>query len=126
MHNYHSTHGTFPPGGVTPGSIGSKSKSNWAIECLPYIEQETLYRRYVNPTSPPFVYNEDPPNDFVRRQHVKTYICPSDRDTHVTDQPASGPGSGLQYARGSYRAVSGASYDRAGRAFWDNYEPNTW
>src|SRR5688572_7044765 len=50
IHNYHSAMGTFPPGGVTPGSIGSKSKSNWAIEILPYMEQDNLYRRYVNPT----------------------------------------------------------------------------
>src|SRR5262245_50320550 len=128
MHNHHSAFGTFPPGGVTPGSIGSKSKSNWAIECLPYMEQENLYRQYVNPTSAPFVYNEDTANrDFVR-QHVKTYKCPSDQWANTVEVPASGPGesAGREYAHGSYRAVSGASLDPAGRAFWDNHEPNTW
>ena len=126
IHNYHSAQGTFPPGGVTPGSIGSKSKSNWAIEILPYVEQETLYRRYVNPTAPPFVYNEDAPNRFVREQVVKVFSCASDHNANKLDRPASGPGDNRDYAAATYRGVSGASLDPAGRAYWDNHEPRTW
>jgi prepilin-type N-terminal cleavage/methylation domain-containing protein/prepilin-type processing-associated H-X9-DG protein len=128
VHNYHGTFATFPPGGVTPGTYeaSSKSKSNWAIEILPFLEMENLYKRYVNPASPPYVYNEDPPNEFVRQSFVKTYQCPSDNDATKLDYPATGPGSGLLYARGSYRGVSGASRDPKGRAYWDNYEPMTW
>jgi prepilin-type N-terminal cleavage/methylation domain-containing protein/prepilin-type processing-associated H-X9-DG protein len=121
LHNYHDTNARFPAGGYTPGACCStRSGSNWAIDLLPYVEQDALFKQYLQWP----VANEDSRNAFVRTQFVKTYSCPSDVDTNRTDLPASGPGSGLQYARGSYRAVSGKTAN-VGRTFWDTYEPTT-
>jgi prepilin-type N-terminal cleavage/methylation domain-containing protein/prepilin-type processing-associated H-X9-DG protein len=119
VHNYHDVYQQFPAGGYTPGNCcGTPSGSTWAIDILPYLEQENLAKRYL----PWPVTNEDPRNAFVRTQFIKTYNCPSDLDLNRTDRPASGPGSGLQYARGTYRAVSGRSAF-TGRVFWDTCEP---
>ncbi len=119
LHNYHDTNAKFPAGGFTPGNCcGTRSGSTWAVDILPYLEQDNLYKQYKHWP----VTNEDPANAFVRTQNVKPYNCPSDVDLNRTDRPASGPGSGLQYARSSYRAVSGRS-GFTGRVFWDTCEP---
>ena len=76
----------------------------WTVAILPFMEQQTLQDQYnFN------VFNEDPANAFVRESIVDTHLCPSDINTDNTERPESGPGSGLQYAPGSYRAVSGAT-----------------
>ena len=118
MHNYAAVFNSFPGGGETDGvCCSSRSYSNWAIEALPYIEQEALMKRYDRTK-----YNEDPVNLYVVQQAVKTMRCPADDATLVLDTPGSGPGSGQKYARGSYRAVSGRSGGN-GRVFWDTCEP---
>lgn len=105
LHNYHDTHLTFPPGGVTPGNCcGTPSGSTWTIMILRYMEGDTLATRYNRND-----FNEDPSNEYVRTQIVKTYICPSDQRKTQLARPESGPGRRLLYAPGSYRAVSGAS-----------------
>src|SRR5262249_29353481 len=126
LHNYESTYAVFPAGNVTHGPCcGTKSRATWTIDILPFLEQDALHKRYNYDFK-----NEDPPNEFVRTQFVKTYTCPSDLDTNKTDVPGSGPGSdlNLQYARGSYRAVSGRSGvtpgGQEGRVFWDTCENN--
>jgi len=103
LHNYHDAHGKFPHGGVTNGDCCSTpSGPTWTIFILPFIEQENLYRRYdFN------VANEHANNAFVRTQFVKVYTCPSDPNAGKLFQPESGPGSGLLYATGSYRAMEG-------------------
>ena len=120
-HGYHDSLGRFPPGGITEGyCCGTQSRTNWAIEILPYIEQKALFRAYDNT-----VFNESPANDFVRRQRIRTYECPSDASDGgmgITLAPASGPGSGLQYMVGSYRAVSGRANITAPLGWWDNAE----
>lgn len=121
--NYQDTHGSFPPGGVTPGTTGSKSKTGWAIELLPFLELDELYKKYSQ-----LAFNEDPANEVVRTTLVRAYVCPSDLGTDQVDVPGSGPACEAKslYARGSYKAVSGASLDPKGRAYWDHYEPATW
>src|SRR3954469_21664624 len=44
-HNHHDTVGTLPPGGRQTGANGTPCYTNWAIELLPYIEQDALYRK---------------------------------------------------------------------------------
>jgi prepilin-type N-terminal cleavage/methylation domain-containing protein/prepilin-type processing-associated H-X9-DG protein len=113
VHNYHDTYGTFPPGGVTEGTCcGTQSGTNWAIAILPFIEQQNLANEYVSNQT-----NESAANAPVRTTSVKTYVCPADINANVLEKPDSGPGSGLEYMPGSYRAVSGKS---DGSAFWDN------
>jgi len=105
VHNYESAHGVFPPGGITVGPCcGVPSGANWAIAILPYMEKQALYDLYDFTA-----FNEDPANQAARETQVSTYVCPSDIETDELDTPRSGPGSGVLYRRGSYRAVSGRS-----------------
>ena len=46
LHNHHDVKGTFPPGGMQTGDNGTPCYTNWAIECLPFMEQDALYRQY--------------------------------------------------------------------------------
>src|SRR5581483_8531317 len=46
LHNHHDARGTFPPGGMQTGANGTPCYTNWAIEILPYIEQNNLYAGY--------------------------------------------------------------------------------
>ena len=66
-HNYHDTFNCFPPGAITDGPCcGAKSRINWAIALLPYMEQSTLYDDYDHDAN-----NEDPSNDPVRRPRLQ-------------------------------------------------------
>jgi prepilin-type N-terminal cleavage/methylation domain-containing protein len=103
LHNYHGTNHTFPPGGITNGPCCSTpSGATWTIFLLPFLEQDALYRRY--DFSLP---NEHANNQFVRESFVAVYTCPADVNANVLEFPESGPGSGLRYATGSYRAMEG-------------------
>jgi prepilin-type N-terminal cleavage/methylation domain-containing protein len=108
VHNYHDTYNIFPTGGVQPGPCcATPSAAGWGLHILPFMEQKVLLDRYDSNT-----WNDqsrNAANTFVTTQFVKTYICPSDINTNRLDRPESGPGNGLDYAPGSYRAVSGAS-----------------
>ena len=114
LHNYHNDYNSFPPGGVTEGCCCStRSGITWTIAILPYMEQDALYRQY-NQSA----FNEDAVNAPVVQAVVRPYYtCPSDIETDRLDYPESGPGSGLLYRRGSYRAVSGGS---DGSAWFDD------
>jgi prepilin-type N-terminal cleavage/methylation domain-containing protein/prepilin-type processing-associated H-X9-DG protein len=116
VHNYHATHGCFPPGniikeaGVCPGArpFESDDATCWLISILPFLEQKALYDAYdFN------AYNEGAPNQQVRETFVATYVCPSDLATDKLAIPARGPASevygAVPYMPGSYRAVSGRS-----------------
>ena len=47
VHNYISANRTLPPGAVVTGACCSAySYSNWAIEILPMMEQQTLFATY--------------------------------------------------------------------------------
>lgn len=105
VHGYHDSHRMFPAGGITEGRWqDSWNGATWTIAILPYLEQENLYHAYdFN------AFNESPQNEFVRTQSVSVMSCPSDPNGRRIGFPESGPGSDLQYATGSYRAVSGRS-----------------
>ncbi len=124
IHNYHDTFKLFPMGGITEGwCCGTQSKTNWAIEILPYLEQGPLYKTY-NQNA----FNENAANAFTRTQFVSIYACPADASGDFAPRsPESGPGAGLLYMPGSYRAVSGKS---DGSGWFDNGEatslPKTW
>ena len=118
--SHHDSKGTFPPGGITEGyCCATQSKTNWAIEILPFIEMDSIYKRYDQNS-----FNEAAANQFVREQPIKTYNCPSDASAggNVLTRPASGPGSGLNYMPSSYRAVSGRANITAPLGWWDNGE----
>jgi prepilin-type N-terminal cleavage/methylation domain-containing protein/prepilin-type processing-associated H-X9-DG protein len=121
LHNHHDARGTFPPGGMQTGQNGTVCYTTWAIELLPYIEQDALYKQYNQ-----LALNNTAANRAVGQQRVKTYECPSDPLAGTLEQPASGPDSGNQWRHGSYRACSGVSYNVTGEGFWDTFEPEYW
>src|SRR5262245_36831114 len=119
LHNHHDSRGTFPPGGMQTGRNGTPCYTNWAIEILPFTEQDNLYRLYDQR-----VHNEHPNNRVFNQSRVKIYECPSDSLVGLLELPASGPRT-YPYMHGSYRAVSGRS-GAIGRGFWDTFEDQFW
>jgi prepilin-type N-terminal cleavage/methylation domain-containing protein len=134
LHNHHDALGTFPPGSMNSGPCCSPSTltlwTNWAIEILPFMEQENLYKQYNQ-----LVPNNHPSNKFVTQSRVKTYECPSDPLIGQLGEPASGdqrnrgsaaaPNERL-WARSSYRAISGKANMIRGHGAWDTLEPGLW
>jgi hypothetical protein len=66
------------------------------------------------------VQNHDPLNRAVVQTYVDVYLCPTDVNINRFDMPESGPASGVEYAPGSYRAVSGATLAQNGNQFFDH------
>jgi prepilin-type N-terminal cleavage/methylation domain-containing protein len=125
VHNYHDTYKVFPPGGITPGPCcGTPSAATWTLFILPFLENQTVADQYnfnlFNDSTP----GRPGPNDFVTTLRMNIFLCPSDINTRTTDLPESGPGSGLQYAPGSYRAVSGAAH--RGGQWMDSNQISAW
>jgi prepilin-type N-terminal cleavage/methylation domain-containing protein/prepilin-type processing-associated H-X9-DG protein len=99
MHNFHSVHGTLPWG----RSKGSLDSPSWAVLVLPYIEQENIYNRFIDPsingvTYPMIDRGEHPvatTHNLIRSQWVATGImqtpvavfnCPSRNGTRVVQE----------------------------------------
>jgi len=120
LHNHHDVVGTLPPGGMQTGVNGTPCYTNWAIEVLPYVEQDALYKQYDQ-----LALNETSQNNLVGQQRVKTYECPGDPLRGKLEKPRTGPGNGRNWMHGSYRCVSGRS-GAIGRAFWDTFEAQFW
>jgi prepilin-type N-terminal cleavage/methylation domain-containing protein/prepilin-type processing-associated H-X9-DG protein len=123
LHNHHDTVGSLPPGGMYHGPCCSPPTfTTWAIEILPYLEQDNLYKQYRQNE-----VNVSANNNLVGQQRVKTFECPSDTLIGKLEVPASGPRpSGQQWMHGSYRAVSGKGNMLVGHGAWDGFEPNLW
>jgi prepilin-type N-terminal cleavage/methylation domain-containing protein/prepilin-type processing-associated H-X9-DG protein len=123
LHNHHDAIGTLPPGGMYHGvCCAPPTYTNWAIEVLPFIEQDNLYKQYRQNE-----VNVSTANNAVGRQRVKTMECPSDPLRGRLEVPASGPRpGGQQWMHGSYRAVSGKMNLLIGHGNWDGFEPQLW
>jgi type II secretory pathway pseudopilin PulG len=113
--NHHDTKGEFPAPAIvqnnpaaTPANQSSdlldmsRLFSNWAIEVLPFIEQQNLYAqaqyndfdiRFFNPNDITF-------NHAVRSTRLPVMICPSDPSDSPYFQGASGDPQ--EWARGNY------------------------
>src|SRR5438270_1870556 len=80
VHNYHDTYKCFPPSELwvysdQPSYTADHPNWSWMFFILPYVEQENLYKQ-VNAATDALA---DKPN--VIQTPIKTYMCPSDRDT---------------------------------------------
>jgi prepilin-type N-terminal cleavage/methylation domain-containing protein/prepilin-type processing-associated H-X9-DG protein len=127
VHNYHDTFKTLPPGHINCGTFPNKCTGGvnitgtwltmWSISILPFMEQTPLFDKYDGN-----LRNWDPVNVPVLQTFMPAYICPSDVNTRTLQAPASGPGSGVQYAPGSYAAMSGVTVG-AGTQNWDEGNP---
>jgi len=121
LHNHHDIRNTLPPGGTYYGTCcAPPTYTNWAIEALPYMEQQGLYQQYRQNE-----LNTSTNNTLVGQQRLKSHECPSDQIKGKLEVPASGP-STQQWMHGSYRAVSGKMNLAIGHAAWDGYEPGLW
>jgi prepilin-type N-terminal cleavage/methylation domain-containing protein/prepilin-type processing-associated H-X9-DG protein len=129
LHNHHDTMGSFPSGHVELQDAGGNFQyySSWAIDLLPYIEQDNLFKTYNNK-----VPNQDPLNKVFCNTSVKTYICPSDiraaqgqSYAPETIAPNGGGNTTIKYAASSYRCMTGigdtASTDTFG-GYWNEVQ----
>jgi prepilin-type N-terminal cleavage/methylation domain-containing protein len=77
MHNYHDSFGTLPPGVGKNGCCWG----TWMVPILPYIEQDNLFKQYVNfggnDSSGPR-YGQTPNITKVTSMRLKVMTCPSD------------------------------------------------
>src|SRR5438477_1436970 len=46
LHNHHDVKLNFPPGGMQTGANGTPCYTTWAIEILPFMEQQAIYSLY--------------------------------------------------------------------------------
>jgi prepilin-type N-terminal cleavage/methylation domain-containing protein/prepilin-type processing-associated H-X9-DG protein len=115
-HNYNDVYNQLPPGGVYWAATATNNDygTNWAIETLPFIEQDNLYRMYDQT-----LINTHANNQPVVQTKVPTHMCPSDIQAGQLQKPESGNGSGLNYRTSSYRAVSGMTNKTGGNDFFD-------
>lgn len=123
-HNYHDAFGMFPAGNVSNNvCCGQNVKRTWTIDILPFIEQDNLFRSYSGYDSYANASQQwAAANTAFRLTRIKTFQCPSDIWFSAQSRPGSGNGSNVDFAHGSYRAVSGRSGGN-GRVFWDTCEP---
>ena len=88
MHNYHSTHSTFPPGGITklPETtcllVGNRSRDGgapWSVLILPYLEEKPRYDEYnFSGSFASLWWVQDPDNHAVQFRPNPKFQCPSD------------------------------------------------
>jgi prepilin-type N-terminal cleavage/methylation domain-containing protein len=121
LHNHQDAKGTLPPGALQTGRNGAPCYTTWAIEILPFMEQDALYRQYDQTK-----LNTDPKNLPVAQKRVKSYECPADNLIGTMDKPASGPDQTNLWMHGSYRAVSGKIQLARQWGCWDTFEPEKW
>jgi len=116
--NHESSKGRFPPGSTVHGlSLTDRYSSTWTVDILPHIELSAVYQLW----DPKQDFHQ-PNNKRLRETFVPVYMCPSDQDLHQLWQPESGDGTGVFWATGSYRGMSGWSPGTNGQTFWDNVE----
>jgi prepilin-type N-terminal cleavage/methylation domain-containing protein len=95
-HNYESTYGSFPPGGIVRYNAGStptatnfctigsdRTQAPWTVMILPYIEEANLYSRFdfsLRFTGSSNIAG-DPPNSTLFALQMPKYQCPSDPES---------------------------------------------
>jgi prepilin-type N-terminal cleavage/methylation domain-containing protein/prepilin-type processing-associated H-X9-DG protein len=111
LHNYESSYGVFPPGGVTripvsncniQGSSKANAMAPWTVLLLPFLEQSNRYQQFnfsevFNATfnAPTLGSFWMSPNFAAQIERNPSYECPSD------------PNSGGQFANLNYFGVQG-------------------
>ena len=83
LHNYHSTHGKFPPMSryqAKPGTTASgeqAEKGTLWVYILPYIEQDNIFKLSAFPSPRNPSVDSNGPASYASKT-IKTYLCPSD------------------------------------------------
>lgn len=79
MQNYHSTHATLPPLVGVSGKGKRCCWGTWQVSILPLVEQEPLWRLYVDyGVSPNGVRYDEAENLYVTSKRLSLFTCPSD------------------------------------------------
>lgn len=114
--NFESANGRLPAGStVRQVAILGPYHSTWAVDILPFIEEQPLHDLWQPETG-----FSDPPNRLLRETFIPTHLCPSDIELDKLQSPETGRGTGVLWAPGSYRAMSGHSTGLNGDWYWDN------
>jgi prepilin-type N-terminal cleavage/methylation domain-containing protein/prepilin-type processing-associated H-X9-DG protein len=118
-HNFHDTRLAFPSGHkVTYNGSTQVYFSNWAIQILPYIEQDNLFKQY-DDTVPNLHAN----NKAVRETFVPAYACPAEikpKQLLIPETQAdAGAAGNVAFMTGSYRGMGGVS--ATGFDQWSGY-----
>jgi prepilin-type N-terminal cleavage/methylation domain-containing protein/prepilin-type processing-associated H-X9-DG protein len=88
MHNYHDTHGSFPSGIAVDGGnkcpaqsgAAAGARATWAVQILPYIEQQALWNQFVQTEQFTMNYEHkgSSTNHALAIQPNPAFWCPSD------------------------------------------------
>jgi len=111
LHNYHDTHGQFPPGAIyqptTPGGAPENGRdaqwgATWVIMILPFLDQAPLYNQY-NSSLIARTGNATTANNNVTRSTLVAWNCPSHPSVNsFLTQDFNG------FAKGNYAGNTGA------------------
>ena len=102
LHNYHETHGLFPPGGI---NAGPSDKGSWIVRTLPFLDQEPLWNQ-INFEAPPTVHVEQQPvtgAKWLRAHVIPSLLCPS-----AVGPPLNGNNGNRSPAQTNYGGNMGA------------------
>ncbi|WP_373651841.1 DUF1559 domain-containing protein [Schlesneria sp. DSM 10557] len=126
LHNYESTHSTFPPN-LVPGGNYAYSAGNWGVLAYlsPYIDQANLYN-LMNLNAPTYAATApydiaDPNNQIAAGTIIPSFLCPSDKSKSLGGAygvAALGPSNycGNQ-GSGVYASGNGSPYNSDGVMF---------
>jgi len=86
VHNYESSHRSFPVNQIGPGEDGSGKGGyySWLVPLLPFVEQNNLYQGFdlsidnAGNDRNPWQIGETHPNATAAATQVETFLCPSD------------------------------------------------
>ena len=122
FHNYHDTHGVFPPGylvlGHTSGCLDrpqDQQRAPWSVHILPYIEQSALYDqfRFGERFSCNLEHRGTTHNHDLQYTTNTAFHCPSDpaaKDAHTSYVVSSGGGPASPPAGQGCTASSSSSF----------------
>ena len=83
LHNYHDTHGCFPPGTVedVPGHAGNLNLS-WGTLILPFLDEATIYNAW-NFSVPRYDAGHNANTTIVTTTTLAQFLCPSDPEDGI-------------------------------------------
>jgi len=83
LHDFEGVHGCFPPNGSWAWSGGGAPGISYSVHAriLPFIEQDNVYRQIPN------IYGSSLAQPAVLAQRIATYLCPSDPNDRLSDDP---------------------------------------
>ncbi len=125
LHNYHTAHKVFPPGGITKipkttcllvGSEGRDGGAPWSVFILPFLEQMPKYNEYdFKKSFASLWWEQSAGNHAVQFRPNSSFQCPSDP---VSEGERCNTNYFACQGGGATPKCSGSAH--TGRAFFDN------